>query len=94
MSNFPEFYNGGIIDPDFPFLYTNISKQKGGGAMANSDAQREATARFNKKRYERVELWVKKGNKALIQLAAQEAGKSINRFILDLAEEGSGLNGL
>lgn len=62
--------------------------------MAYSNAQREATARFNKKRYERVELRVKKGSKVIIQTAAQEAGKSVNRFILDLVEEGSGLNDL
>ena len=48
------------------------------------DAQREATARYNRKTYERLELRVKKGQKAEIQKAAEKAGKSVNRYILDL----------
>ncbi len=48
------------------------------------DAQREATARYNRKTYDRLELRVKKGQKAEIQRAADEAGKSVNRYILDL----------
>lgn len=48
------------------------------------DAQREATARYNLKTYERLELRVKKGQKAEIQEAARKAGKSVNRFIIDL----------
>lgn len=48
------------------------------------DSQREATARYNNKTYERVELRVKKGQKNIICQAAEQSGKSINRFILDL----------
>lgn len=48
------------------------------------DSQREATARYNKKNYERLELRVKKGQRKEIQEAAEKAGKSVNRFILDL----------
>lgn len=48
------------------------------------DAQREATARYNRKKYERVELRVKKGQREIIKKAAEERGKSLNRFILDL----------
>lgn len=48
------------------------------------DSQREATARYNQKTYERLELRVKKGQKQDIQDAAAKAGKSLNRFILDL----------
>ena len=51
------------------------------------DAQREATARYNNKTYDRLELRVKKGQKDVIQKAATAAGKSINRFILDLVEK-------
>ena len=51
------------------------------------DAQREATARYNRKNYERVELRVKRGQKTVIQKAAEDAGKSLNRFILDLIEK-------
>ena len=49
--------------------------------MANPDAQREATARYNRKTYERVELRVKKGQKEVIQKAAKDAGKSLNRYM-------------
>ena len=35
--------------------------------MAYSDAQREATERYNRKTYERIELKVKKGQKDYIQ---------------------------
>lgn len=51
------------------------------------DAQREATARYNNKTYDRLELRVKKGQKDVIQKAAKAAGKSVNRFILDLVEK-------
>ena len=52
--------------------------------MALYESQREATARYNRKTYERLELLVKKGQKQVIQKAAKKAGKSVNRFILDL----------
>lgn len=52
--------------------------------MVNPDAQREATARYNRKTYERVELRVKKGQREIIRQAAARSGKSLNRFILDL----------
>lgn len=48
------------------------------------NAQREATARYNQKTYERLELRVKKGQRKDIQEAARKAGKSVNRYILDL----------
>ena len=52
--------------------------------MALYESQKEATARYNRKTYERLELRVKKGQKQVIQKAAKKAGKSVNRFILDL----------
>ena len=54
--------------------------------MAYSDAQREATERYNRKTYERIELKVKKGQKDYIQKAAA----SVNRFILDLVAKETG----
>ncbi len=51
-----------------------------------SDAQKEATARYNKKAYERIELFVKKGQKQVIKDFAASQDKSLNRFILDLVE--------
>lgn len=54
------------------------------------DSQREATARYNQKTYERLELWVKKGQRKEIQEAARKAGKSVNRYILDLVAKEMG----
>lgn len=55
--------------------------------MAYSDAQKEATARYNKKAYDRIEIKVKKGYKAEILAYAASQNKSINRFIVDLIDK-------
>ena len=52
-----------------------------------SDAQKEATARYNKKTYERIDLVVKKGQRQIIKDFAASQGKSLNRFILDAVEK-------
>lgn len=52
--------------------------------MAYSEAQKEATARYNKKAYDRIEIKVKKGQKAHIIAFAQRKNKSVNRMIVDL----------
>ncbi|BDF66608.1 hypothetical protein CE91St43_05800 [Oscillospiraceae bacterium] len=52
--------------------------------MAYSDAQKEATARYNKKAYDRIEIKVKKGRKKEIVAYADRLNKSVNRFIVDL----------
>lgn len=62
--------------------------------MALYESQKEATARYNRKTYERLELRVKKGQKQVIQIAAKKAGKSVNRFILDLIAKEVGSNEL
>lgn len=54
--------------------------------MAYSDAQKEATARYNKKAYDRIDLIVKKGQRQIIKDFAASQGKSLNRFILDAVE--------
>ena len=51
-----------------------------------SDAQKEATARYNKKAYDRIDLIVKKGQRQIIKEFAASQGKSLNRFILDAVE--------
>lgn len=51
-----------------------------------SDAQKEATARYNKKTYDRIELIVKKGQRQIIKDFAASQGKSLNRFVCDLIE--------
>ncbi len=54
--------------------------------MKYSDAQKEATMRYNKKTYERIDIIVKKGQRQIFKDFAASQGKSLNRFFLDLAE--------
>ena len=51
--------------------------------MAYSDAQKEATARYNKKAYDRIDVVVPKGQRDVIKAFAASQGKSLNRFICD-----------
>lgn len=50
------------------------------------DSQKEATARYNKKTYDRINIIVKKGQRQIIKDFAASQGKSLNRFICDLIE--------
>ena len=60
----------------------------GGKDMAKySDAQKEATARYNKKAYDRIDVIVPKGKRQIIKDFAASQGKSLNRFILDAVEK-------
>ena len=51
-----------------------------------SDAQKEATARYNKKAYDRIDVVVPKGHREVIKAFAASQGKSLNRFICDAIE--------
>ena len=51
-----------------------------------SDAQKEATARYNKKAYDRIDVIVPKGKRKTIKDFAASQGKSLNRFICDAIE--------
>ena len=51
------------------------------------DAQKEATARYNKKTYDRINVVVKKGQRQIIKDFAASQGKSLNRFICDAIEK-------
>jgi predicted HicB family RNase H-like nuclease len=51
--------------------------------MKYSEAQKEATARYNKKAYDRIDVIVKKGRRQIIKDFAASQGKSLNRFICD-----------
>ena len=51
--------------------------------MKYSDAQKEATARYNKKAYDRIDVVVPKGQREVIKAFAASQGKSLNRFICD-----------
>ena len=50
------------------------------------DSQKEATARYNKKAYDRINIIVKKGQRQIIKDIAASQGKSLNRFVLDAVE--------
>ena len=54
--------------------------------MKYSDAQKEATARYNKKTYDRINVIVKKGQRQVIKDYAANQGKSLNKFICDAIE--------
>ena len=54
--------------------------------MKYSDAQKEATMRYNKKAYDRINVIVKKGQRQVSKDFAASQGKSLNRFIMDLVE--------
>lgn len=47
------------------------------------DSQKEATARYNKKAYDRINVIVRKGQRQIIKDFAARQGKSLNRFICD-----------
>lgn len=49
--------------------------------MGYTEAQRQATARYNKKAYDRIEIFVRKGRKQAIKEFAQKQGLSTNKFI-------------
>ncbi len=55
--------------------------------MAYTDAQKEATARYNKKAYDRFGITVKKGRKAEIVAFAKHQNKSVTRMIVDLIDQ-------
>lgn len=42
---------------------------------------------FNKRNYDRIEIKVPKGRKAVIKAAATEAGQSVNEFIAKAIDE-------
>ena len=54
--------------------------------MKYSDAQKDATARYNKKTYDRINVIVHKGQRQVIKDFAASQGKSLNRFILEAIE--------
>ena len=49
--------------------------------MAYSEAQKEATARYNKKAYDRIDVIVPNGKRQVIQDYAKSKGMSTNSFI-------------
>lgn len=58
--------------------------------MSYSEAQKEATARYNKKAYDRIEIVVPKGKKAIIRDFAKSKGMSTNSFINEVIDRAMG----
>ena len=60
------------------------TKEKWGGNMAekrNSEARIKANNRYNEKAYDRINIAVPKGKKAIIAEKAAQNGESINAFV-------------
>lgn len=58
--------------------------------MGYTEAQRQATARYNKKAYDRIEIFVRKGKKQVIKQFAQQQGLSTNKFINGAIDQAMG----
>lgn len=54
--------------------------------MPVSEANKRATAKYNAKAYDRLEVKVKKGQKAVIQEYVKSKGLSLNGYINGLIE--------
>ena len=55
--------------------------------MAYTEAQKEATARYNKKTYDRIDIIVPKGKRAVIKAFAASRGISVNKLINDAIDK-------
>ena len=55
--------------------------------MAYTEAQKEATARYNKKAYDRIDVVVPKGKRAIIKAFAAARGISVNKLINDAIDQ-------
>lgn len=66
---------------------------RGGILMPYNDAQKRATAKYNAKAYDRIEIKVKKGQKEKIQAHAEQVNKSLNSYIVDLIDADMALEG-
>ena len=55
--------------------------------MAISEAQKRASRKYNEKAYDRIELKVPKGKKAVIKDFAEKQNKSVNGFVNEAIDE-------
>lgn len=55
--------------------------------MPYTEAQKRATAKYNAKAYDRIEIKVAKGKKAEIQTFAESRGESVNAFVTRLIDQ-------
>ena len=62
--------------------------------MAYTKASGRAVNRYSKKAYDDVRIRVKKGQKAIIQQRAEQVGKSINSYVVDLVRDDLAAQGI
>ena len=55
--------------------------------MAPSEAQKRATAKWQKEKVEEIKVRVPKGKKAAYKAHAEKCGESLNAFLIRAAEE-------
>lgn len=67
------------------FMWYNCIK--GGDIMSVSKAQKEATKRFEDKRYDKILLRLTKGKKEAIRAYAENKGYSLNSFINEAIDD-------
>lgn len=67
------------------FMWYNCIK--GGDIMSVSKAQKEATKRFEDKRYDKILLRLTKGKKEEIRAYAENKGYSLNSFINEAIDD-------
>lgn len=58
--------------------------------MGLIESQRAATARYNKKAYDRIEIIVRKGKRQTIKEFAKKQGLSTNKFINEAIDRAMG----
>ena len=74
-----------MIDAATEVLGHTVRSYRVGGVAGQ--AQKEATARYNKNAYDRIEIKVRKGQKDKIFQYAAQQGKSVTQFIVELIDE-------
>lgn len=73
-----------VIDTATEILGHTVQSHKVGGVVGQ--AQKEATARYNKNAYDRIDVVVPKGKRERIKAFAAARGISMNKFISDAIE--------
>ena len=70
-----------MFDFAIQFIYNSWYDNLGVKAMAASEAQKRATAKWQKEKVEEVKFRVPKGERAVIQAHAEKQGESTAAFI-------------
>ena len=71
----------------FSTIKISLDDGRGIGSMPYTEAQKRATAKYNAKAYDRIEIKVPKGKKTEIQAFAKNHGESVNAFVTRLIEQ-------